>query len=132
MPRFGPFHELVGPFYWKQEGEQYSIGMQILDKHRAKGPFIHGGMLAMLMDTAFMWVTRRLYDASVGIVTTNLSIDYVAGAISGDWIEARVDVVRSGKRLTFLSAYVWKGDERIARANAQFLTVDRSRRPLLE
>ena len=130
MPPYGRFGEFIGPIYWKEVDGAMVIGLRVEEHHCGIAPFLHGGMVASLVDTAFTWATRRLYDASLGIVTTNLSIDYIGGAGPGDWVEARVDVVRSGKRLTFLSCFVWKGEERIARASAQFQAVPRDKRPV--
>jgi len=54
------------------------------------------------------------------LVTTTLSVDFAGNARPGDWIEARVDVMRPGKRVAFVNCFVYHGADRIARASATF------------
>jgi acyl-coenzyme A thioesterase PaaI-like protein len=53
-------------------------------------------------------------------VTVSLSIDMMGPAKQGEWVEARVEVGRAGRSTTFLSCFVWVGEERIARASGVF------------
>ena len=55
MDPFGQFHELCGPIYVKKTDRGFSVGMFVQDKHGNKGANLHGGMLAMLVDTAFTY-----------------------------------------------------------------------------
>jgi uncharacterized protein (TIGR00369 family) len=121
MPPYGPSHELVGPIHFRSPGTGWIIGMRVAVRHHNRGPMIHGGMMAFLIDTAFTYVCMRLRDPALkGSVTTQLSVDFVGSATAGDWIEVHVDPVRIGRRVAFLSGMVFKGTERIARASALF------------
>ena len=120
MPPFGPFHELVGPIYFKRTVEGFSIGLLAEEKHRNKGDMVHGGMIAMLADTAFTWANKYSRDPPLKLLTTQLTVSLIGKAQPGDWIEARVDVVRAGRRVVFSNCFIWVGGERIAQATAQF------------
>lgn len=123
MPPFGPFHELVGPIYYKKTEEGYAIGFLAETKHRNRGDMIHGGMIAMLADTAITWANKHSRQPAPSALTTNLSISMMGKAKPGDWIEARVEVIRAGRRLLFSNCFIWANDQRIAQATGQFLVV---------
>ncbi len=53
-------------------------------------------------------------------MTTSLSVDFAANARPGDWIEARMDVMRPGTRVAFINCFVYLGDLRIARGSGVF------------
>ena len=40
MPPFGPFHELVGPIYWRRTEAGFTIGLRAVEKHRNKGDMV--------------------------------------------------------------------------------------------
>ena len=124
MPPFGPFHELVGPVYYKQTQAGFTIGLWAEEKHRNRGSIVHGGMIAMLADTAFTWAGKHSRNPPISIVTTNLSINMIGAAKPGDWLEASVDVVRSGRRVVFLNCFIWANQRRIAQAMAQFQVIE--------
>ena len=54
------------------------------------------------------------------MVTVNLTADFADVARDGDWVEARVDVQKLGKRFAFATCYLWVGDKRILRASGVF------------
>jgi len=120
MPPFGPFHELVGPIYWRRTEAGFTIGLRAVEKHRNKGDMVHGGMLAMLADTAFTWASKHSREPPIAAVTTQLSVTMMGKAAIGDWLEARVEVLRSGRRVVFSNLYLWANGERIGQATAQF------------
>jgi uncharacterized protein (TIGR00369 family) len=125
IPAFGQFHEMCGPMYAKKSDNGFIIGIQLGDKHGNKGSNLHGGMLAMLIDTAFTYTSRHSRNPPKPSVTINLSIDMMSVAKPGDWLEAHVDVARMGRTTTFLNCFVMKGTERIARGSGVFMVVDR-------
>ena len=84
---------------------------------------VHGGMIAMLADTAFTWANKYSRDPPLKLLTTQLTVSLIGKAKPGDWIEARVDVVRAGRRVVFSNCFIWVGGERIAQATAQFQVI---------
>ncbi|MGE0387956.1 MAG: PaaI family thioesterase [Gammaproteobacteria bacterium] len=123
MPPFGPFHELVGPIYARRTQAGWIVGFPVQEKHRNRGTALHGGMLCMLADTAFTWASHYSREPPIRCVTTSLAVNFVGRAAPGDWVEAHVDVVRSGRTAVFMNLMIWCRGERIAQATAQFQVV---------
>jgi len=130
LPATGPFSHNVGPFHSRIDGADYITAMHVEERHCNRAMLMHGAMMSMLFDTAFYYAARQQYDASIGIVTGHLALDFVGTAKPGDWVEAHVEIVRTGRNICYLTGFVWNNGERIGSASAQFLTVDRTKRPL--
>ncbi len=62
-------------------------------------------------------------DNSAGMVTISLSVDFVAFAKVGQWLEIRAEVIKTGKSLCFATALVLADDAVCARASAVFKVV---------
>ena len=108
----------------------YITAMHVEERHCNRAMLMHGAMMSMLFDTAFYYAARQQYEASIGIVTGHLALDFVGTAKPGDWVEAHVEIVRTGRNICYLTGFAWNNGERIGSASAQFLTVDRTKRPL--
>lgn len=118
--RTSPFLDAVGPFYYRRDGERLIIGLRILEKHANARGVAHGGLLMTLADIALGYSTSYQEDPPASLVTASLTADFAGAAKLGDWIEAHVDVQKSGKRLAFANAYLIVNGERILRASAVF------------
>jgi acyl-coenzyme A thioesterase PaaI-like protein len=57
-------------------------------------------------------------------VTVNLSVDYLASAKVGQWMQVSPRVLRASKTMGFVDAVISADGEPIARANATFRVVD--------
>lgn len=115
-----PFHELIGPLYERRDGETVTIGLLVAEKHRNRSGIVHGGMICTLADFAMGHAASMATGSPRRLVTTTLSVDFAGNARPGDWIEARVDVMRPGRRVAFVNCFVHHGSDRIARASATF------------
>ncbi|CAB3721802.1 PaaI family thioesterase [Paraburkholderia rhynchosiae] len=120
MPTFGPFHELVGAIWYRKNERGHVVGMRMREKHRNLGQMMHGGMVCMLADTAITWASKYSRQPALKVLTTNLTVNFLGGAQPGDWVEAHVDVLRSGKRVVFSDCLIWANGQRIAQVSAQF------------
>lgn len=118
--RTSPFLDAVGPFYYRRDGERLVIGLRVLEKHANARGAAHGGLLITLADIALGYNTAYRENPPGSWVTANLTGDFAGAAKLGDWIEAHVDVQKSGKLLAFANAYLIVGSERILRASAVF------------
>ena len=118
-----PFLSSLGPLYAKDEGKSLVIGMRIEEKHLNTRGVAHGGMLVTLADSALGIVIAMSRTPPEPMVTVNLTTDFADVARAGDWVEARVDVQKIGKRLAFASCHLWVGDKRILRASGIFAHV---------
>lgn len=118
--RPSPFLNEAGPFYVRQEENGLIIGLRILEKHTNSRGIAHGGLLLTLADIALGRNIAFLADPPLSLMTASLSADFAASAKLGDWVEARVDVQKIGRRLAFANVYLWVGSERIMRASGLF------------
>ncbi len=121
--RSSPFLDMVGPFYYREEGDSFVIAIRILPQHANARGVAHGGLLMTMADIALGYVASHSEDPRVPLITTNLTADFASSAKIGDWVEARVDIQKVGRRVAFANAYLSVGDERIVRASAVFVTV---------
>lgn len=124
-PLFGRSNllDLLGPFYHRGTGAGMVITFRAEEKHANMRGFVHGGVLASLADIALGYVTAFGFDPPRPFVTVNLNINYTNAAKIGDWIEARVDPIRSGKTMTFANCYLTVGEMPVAHASAVFSVV---------
>jgi len=113
----------LGPLYAKGEGSNIVIGLRIEDKHLNTRGVAHGGMLVTLADSALGIVIAMVRTPPNPMATVNLTADFSDVAREGDWVEARVDVQKMGKRLAFASCNLWVGERRILRASGIFAEV---------
>lgn len=91
---------LVGPFWQKQEGEHRAYGLLCADQHRNDRGTIHGGLIATLADHAIgliVWdsVARR------PCATIQMNLQFIGAARVGDFIEARGEILRSGRSVIY-------------------------------
>jgi uncharacterized protein (TIGR00369 family) len=114
------FLSLLGTLYGKGEGSEMVIAMRIDDRHLNTRGVAHGGMLVTLADSALGIVIGLSQPSPQPFATVNLSADFADAARGGDWVEARVDVQKLGRRLAFASCHLWVGDRRILRASGIF------------
>jgi uncharacterized protein (TIGR00369 family) len=121
--RSSPFLDATGPYFYKPLDEGFSVGMRIGRKHTNVSGTMHGGLIATLSDVSLGYVTATSAQPPLQMVTANLSIDYVGAAKLGEWVEARVEVLKSGARLCFANALISAEGRLVARASAVFAVV---------
>ncbi len=73
-----------------------------------------------LADIALGYTAAASGDPPLQLTTINISADFAGHARVGDWLEARVDIQKIGRRLLFANAFLMVGSERIARVSAVF------------
>jgi acyl-coenzyme A thioesterase 13 len=118
-----PFLSSLGPLYARGEGAGVVIALRIEEKHLNTRGVAHGGMLVTLADSALGIVIAMARTPPQPMVTVNLTTDFADVARAGDWVEARVDVQKIGKRLAFANCHLWVGEKRILRASGIFAHV---------
>lgn len=108
IERGGFFTKLVGPIYRSQaELEKYEpvrFGFRVSQQHCNPRMVCHGGMLATFLDVALACTLFELPDVSGPLPTISMTLNYLAPAPCGDWIESRVTVPKLGARLGFAQA----------------------------
>jgi acyl-coenzyme A thioesterase 13 len=135
-PRLGPppgwskpehpsaFREYAGPIYIRRAAGGTSFGLRVQAKHGNRIGGLHGGVLATLADMAMGYSCCFTRQQPLRMVTVSLSVDFTGSADEGDWIEARVDVQKVGRRVAFANCFIWRGKERIARASGSYFVLD--------
>ncbi|WHS59814.1 PaaI family thioesterase [Pseudomonas sp. G2-4] len=121
--RSSPFLDLLGPFYYRENTEGFTIGIRVQEKHANARGLAHGGLFMALADVALGYSAAFSKDPPLKLVTTTLTTDFAGSAKIGDWLEAVVDIQKTGSRLVFANSYISAGDERVVRASASFLVV---------
>jgi uncharacterized protein (TIGR00369 family) len=115
------------PLYSKMEADQVRLGTHLTDAHCNSRGLVHGAFLAAIADNAMGLSCAQVLQAKgfefVGLVTSNLSIDYVGMAKVGDWIKTDIDVVKTGKTLCIANCIIRSDKGPVARANATFQVI---------
>ena len=118
--RTSPFSEMLGPFFYRRTERGLVIGLSVADKHANARGGVHGGLLLTLADIALGYTAAYSEDPPLVLTTVNISADFAGYVRVGDWVEARIDVQKIGRRLVFTNGYLVVGVERIARVSAVF------------
>jgi uncharacterized protein (TIGR00369 family) len=121
--RTGPFLDLIGPVYTRTGEGGILLGLRARREHCNARGFVHGAILAALLDV----VCGRNCSAqapSSPLLTVSLTVDYVAAAQDGDWLEASATVTRAGRRLAFADGRVDVAGRPVAKASAVFAVAE--------
>lgn len=116
------FMQTLGVMYRREEPDgSVAVGLHIASTHLNLHGVAHGGFVATVVDSAFGVNVAKASGGSV--VTANLSIDYLASAKPGDFVEARVQIQRQGRRMVFAECRLTSGTTLLARATSILVPV---------
>lgn len=122
--RPGPFIEVLGPLYLPEDrAVRNVVAMRAERKHLNTRGVVHGGVLAALVDTAFGVVISRSREPRLPSVTVSLTSDFLEPVREGDWVEAHIEIQRSGKRLVFAQGNLRVEGRNVLRASGVFAVV---------
>jgi uncharacterized protein (TIGR00369 family) len=125
-------HVYEGASYFQSLGDMYVrkqadgllvLGLRVSAHHCNRLGIPHGGMLATLADHALganLHLARR---SRATMVTINLSLDYLATAKVGEWLEAHVTPRRLTRQLAFGDCVLRVGERDVMRATGIFSVV---------
>lgn len=113
------------PIYHRPHENGISLGLHAGDAHANSRGFVHGGLLSALCDNAMgLSCVRSLQDGALpelkGLVTVNLSLEFLGSARIGQWLEFRAEATQTGRSLSFASATVLADGQPCARATGVF------------
>ncbi|MBA4007197.1 MAG: esterase [Erythrobacter sp.] len=110
-----------GPYYLGAQMEGVRVvGLLICPHHINYRDAAHGGVISTFADVA---LSHAVYDAErprLAPSTVTLTVNYLAGAKLGDWLEARVRIDRLGGRTAYTSGGIWRGEEQVATMSGVF------------
>jgi uncharacterized protein (TIGR00369 family) len=122
------FLKTAGPIYARRnDAGLLDLGFHALQRHANRFGFVHGGMLATLVDYA---VGVNLLDAEnpVPMSTISLNIDFIGAARIGQWLQTCVQVDKAHGRVRFCSCAMHDGDGLLVlRASGVFSAALRSK-----
>lgn len=110
-----------GPYYLGPEADGVrAVGLLICPHHINYQDAAHGGVISTFADVA---LSHAVYDAErprLAPSTVTLTVNYLAGARLGDWLEARVRIDKLGGRTAYTSGGMWRGAEQVATMSGVF------------
>jgi acyl-coenzyme A thioesterase 13 len=121
--RSSPLLDALGGFHSRGGGPTLEVGLLVGERHVNSRGTLHGGAAATLADSAIGYLLAFRNDPPSLLVTVSLTLDYVAAARIGDWIDVRLDGHDATGRLVFATASLVVGERVVARARAVFTLV---------
>jgi uncharacterized protein (TIGR00369 family) len=114
------FHTWAGMEVVEASAGEVTVAMEVLDRHLNLQGLVHGGMLAILADTACGLSIRSAMESGRLHVTTDMDIHYLAPARPGR-LFGRGKAIRVGRSLAFAEASIEDADGKLlARAQSRF------------
>jgi len=118
--RHSPLTDPWEPLYARTACDTVILGLRAAAAHTNSRGFVHGGLITALADNAMGLSCARKLGTSGGLVTVNLSVDFLGVALRGQWLEFDTVFVKPGRTLCFAQAFVTADGQPCARANAVF------------
>ncbi|MBR9834298.1 MAG: PaaI family thioesterase [Alphaproteobacteria bacterium] len=102
-----PFeYDTAGPFYLRTDDKGQVAAFRAQRKHMNAGGVMHGGCLMTFADFALFAIAHTGEgDDSYG-VTVAFTSEFLSGALEGEYIEARGEVVGDGRSITFVRGMI--------------------------
>jgi uncharacterized protein (TIGR00369 family) len=118
--RKSPLTDPWEPLFSRKAGDAVVLGLRAGPAHTNSRGFVHGGLISALADNAMGLSCARKLGTAGGLVTVSLSVDFLAAALTGQWLEFDTVFVKPGSTLCFTQAFVTADGQPCARANAVF------------
>ena len=107
-----PFeHETAGPFYFRVDEKGPVAAFRVERKHMNAGGVVHGGCLMTFADFSLFALGHEAMEGTYG-VTVAFTAEFIDGAVEGERLEARGDVLRKGGSLSFVRGIISGEDGR--------------------
>ncbi len=110
------FNALCGPIWVKAEGDKLVGGFRVEQHHCNPMGICHGGMLATFCDLHMGIAAQFEGRLDRMLPTITLSVDYMAPAPRGIWIEARVEIMKMTRGMVFTSETMFGDGAPVAHA----------------
>ena len=99
--------DLVGPLFEHDSESDYRVGLRVDDRHTNAKGFCHGALLALLADVHLGRLCAMSTEPRLALVTVSLTLNYLAPARRGEWLDAQGQVDRVGRMLAHSNAWFW-------------------------
>lgn len=117
--RTGGFDAAFGLVYLNPK--TMTLGFRVTAYHVNATGACHGGAMATFADMQIAAIVRSgLIASERHLPTVSLSVDYIAPALLGAWVEAKVTLIKETRTLIFTQALVTADGQPAARTNATY------------
>ncbi len=99
----GAFTLSIGPFFFRESEADLVFRVEVDAQHCNGAGTAHGGFLATIADVILGYNINHRIPKEWRIATSNLSVQFLAPARPGQWLEGKLDRVKIGKRLCHAS-----------------------------
>jgi len=107
-----PFAQLIGMRLIDLKMDEATISVDIRDDLRQPSGVLHGGVTATLIDTALAFAVRTRLEPAAATATIDLTVHYLRPLVEGR-ATCIAKIVRAGKRIFTVSAYVFNAEGKI-------------------
>lgn len=115
------------PLWSRRAPGAFTIGLHVREAHCNARGLVHGGVLSALADNAMGLACSDEAGDAAGLLTVHLSVDYLASARAGQWLEVAARPERVGGTIAHGTAEIRADGEAVARASAVFRVVRRDK-----
>jgi uncharacterized protein (TIGR00369 family) len=124
LPMHGPYVSGSVRLFARPEDHHLHFRVAVLPEHCNGYATAHGGFLATLAD---IWLAYNIYHRlpkGARMVTANLTVDYLAPAVPGGWLESQIDRVRLGSRLCHASGAILAAGRPVVAMRGTFAMIE--------
>ena len=101
-----PFeYDSAGPFYFRNDEKGPVAAFRAQRKHMNAGGVMHGGCLMTFADYSLFAIAHEGMEGEYGL-TVAFASEFLDGALEGEYIEARGDLLRKGRSLMFVRGII--------------------------
>ncbi len=122
--RKSPFTDPWEPLYSQILPDRVRIGVVLAEAHCNSRGMVHGGFIASMADNSMGLscgeVMKAEGRAADGLVTINLTTDFMGAAKLGQWLDVDTHYVKIGGSVCFTDCFIRADGDPIARASATF------------
>ena len=117
----GPFITDNGPIFWRRDGDGLVFGFQVQERNCNPGGIAHGGWLASVADMILpLSATQAATLQDYFLLTVSLSLDFLAPARLGSWVEGRGILLGRTRQMVFAQGTLTIQDAAILRFSGVF------------
>lgn len=120
IPSGGGFNLFIGAVYGRLRDGKLTLGLRIKPRLLNPHQTLHGGMTACFVDMQAYVAQREGGVPDHLTPTINMSIDYLAPIVSGDWLQADTVLLKATRNLLFTNTVGRVGDKPVFRSSCIF------------
>ncbi len=110
-----------GPIFWRRDGDGLVFGFVVQERNCNPGGIAHGGWLASVADMILpLSATQAAELQDYFLLTVSFSLDYLAPAPLGSWVQGRGTLIGRTRQLVFAQGTLTIEDAVILRFSGVF------------